>query len=67
MTTPIMVMGSVMGLHISIVQWGLLSDCYKANPIGQWGRILVIVMGFVDTLGQCMIPVKIRVKYLESQ
>ena len=34
---------------ISIAQWGLLSDCYKANPIGQWGKNLVIVMGFVGT------------------
>ena len=33
---------------ISIAQWGLLSDCYKVNPIGQGGNILVIVMGFVD-------------------
>ena len=36
---------------ISIVQWYLLSDCYKVNPIGQRGKILVIVFGFVDTLG----------------
>ena len=36
---------------ISIAQWGLLSDCYNVNPIGQRGKILVIVMGFVDTLG----------------
>ena len=36
---------------ISIAQWGLLSDCYKVNPIGQWGKILVILMGFVDMLG----------------
>ena len=43
------------GVHngvISIAQWGLLSDCYKVNPIGQWGKILVILMGFTDTLGQ---------------
>ena len=33
---------------ISIAHWGLLSDCYKVNPIGQWGKILVIVMGFID-------------------
>ena len=39
---------------ISIAQWGLLSDCYKVNPIGQWGKILVIVMGFVDTLGHIL-------------
>ena len=34
---------------ISIAQWGLFSDYYKVNPIGQWGKI---VIGFVDTLGQ---------------
>ena len=34
---------------ISIAQWGLLSDCFKVNRIGQWGKI---VMGFVNTLGQ---------------
>ena len=39
---------------ISIAQWGLLSDCYKVNPIGRGGNILVIVMGFVDMLGPCM-------------
>ena len=33
--TPIMVMGYVMGLPIFIAQWGLLSDCYKVNPIDQ--------------------------------
>ena len=38
---------------IFIAQWGLLSDCYKVNPIGQWGKIVVIVMGFVDTLELC--------------
>ena len=37
---------------ISTAQWGLLSNGYKLNPVGQWGKILVIVMGFVDTLGQ---------------
>ena len=36
----------------SIMQWGLLSDCYKVNPIGQWVKILVIIMGFVDRLEQ---------------
>jgi hypothetical protein len=40
---------------ISIAQWGLLSDCYNVNPIGQRGKILVIVMGFVDTLGQSIL------------
>ena len=37
---------------ISIAQWGLLSDCYKVNPIGKKGKILVIAMGLIDsTLG----------------
>ena len=48
------------GVHfgaIFIVQWDLLSDWCKVNPIGQWGKILVIVMGFVDTFGHC-VPTK---------
>ena len=36
---------------ISITQWGFINDCYKVNPIGQWGKILVMAMGFVDHLG----------------
>ena len=28
-------------------------DCYEVNPIGQWGKILVMAMGFVDHLGPC--------------
>ena len=36
---------------ISIARWGLLSDCYKVNPIDQWRKILVIILGFVHTLG----------------
>ena len=39
---------------ISIAQWGLLSNGCKVTPIGQWRKILVIVMGFVDTFGQCV-------------
>ena len=30
----------------------LVTAKYKVNPIGQRGKILVIVMGFVDKLGQ---------------
>ena len=37
---------------ISITQRGFINDCYKVNPIGQWGKILVMAMGFVDHLGQ---------------
>ena len=37
---------------ISITQRGFISDYYKVKPIGQWGKILVMAMGFVDHLGQ---------------
>ena len=33
---------------ISITQWGFISDYYKVKSIGQWGKILVMVRGFVD-------------------
>ena len=36
---------------ISITQWGFINDCYKVNPVGLWGKILVMAMGFVDHLG----------------
>jgi hypothetical protein len=36
---------------ISITQWGFIMDRHKVNPIGQWGKILLIEMGFVDHLG----------------
>ena len=35
---------------ISIMQRGFINDCYKVNPIGQWGNILVMAMGFVGHL-----------------
>ena len=41
---------------ISITQQGFINDCYKVNPVGQWGKILVMAMGFVDHLG----PSKVR-------
>ena len=69
--TPITVMGSVMGLHISIMQWGLLSDCYKANPIGQWGKNMVIVMvGMNKHKSKCEPPVLTKIllyNYTPSQ
>ena len=34
---------------ISITQWGFINDRYR---VGQWGKILVMAMGFVDHLGQ---------------
>ena len=37
---------------ISIMQRGFISGCYKVKSIGQWGKILVMAMGFVDHLGQ---------------
>ena len=37
----------------SIAQWGLLSDYYKVNSIGQWKKILVIVIGFVNRFWHC--------------
>ena len=40
---------------ISIAQWGLLGDCYKVNPISQCGKILVIVMEFVDMFRPCLL------------
>jgi hypothetical protein len=36
---------------ISIRQRGFINDHYKVNPVGQWGKILAIAMGFVDHLG----------------
>ena len=36
---------------ISITQHGFINDPYKVNPVGQWGKILVMVLGFVDHLG----------------
>ena len=41
------------GVHngaVSIPQWDLLSDSYKVNPIGQQGKILVIVGAKQDML-----------------
>ena len=36
---------------ISISQCGFINDRYKVNPVGQWGKILVMAMGFIDHLG----------------
>ena len=41
--TPIEVIRSVMGQQL-----GFISAYYKAKSIGQWGKFLVMVMGFVD-------------------
>ena len=35
---------------ISIKQWGFINERFKVNPVGQWGKILVMTMGFVDHL-----------------
>ena len=37
---------------ISIRQRGSINNRYKVNADGQWGKILVTAMGFVDHLGQ---------------
>ena len=45
-------MGSVMGqfpLRNGIL---LVVTMYKVKSIGEWGKILVMAMGFVDNLGQ---------------
>ena len=41
---------------ISITQRGFINDRYKVNPVGQWGKILTMAMGFVNHLGPCLIP-----------
>jgi hypothetical protein len=38
---------------ISITQWVFFSGCCKVKSIGQWRKILVMAMGFVDHLGHC--------------
>ena len=32
---------------------GFLNDQYKANPMGKWEKILVAIMRFAHTFGQC--------------
>ena len=39
---------------ISIMPQGFINDRYKVNPICQWGKFLVIAMGFVDHLGPAL-------------
>ena len=39
---------------ISIKQWGFINERFKVNPVGQWGKILVMAMGFVDHLGKSL-------------
>ena len=36
---------------IAITQRGFISGCYVVKSIGQWGKNLVMAMGFVDHLG----------------
>ena len=43
---------------ISVTKRGFINDRYKVNPVGQWGKILVMAMGFVDHLGQLMASLK---------
>ena len=42
---------------ISITQRGFINDCYKVNPVGRWGKFLLMAMGFVDHLGQCRLTI----------
>ena len=42
---------------ISITQRGYISDRCKVNPVGQWGKILVMAMGFVDHLGPLWVQI----------
>ena len=35
-----------------ITQWGFISGCYRVKSISQWGKILVMTVGFVDHFGQ---------------
>jgi hypothetical protein len=37
------------------MQWGFINDRFKVNPIVQWGKILVMAMGFVDHLGLTLV------------
>jgi hypothetical protein len=51
-------MGSVTGqfpLHNGVL---LMIAKYKVNPVGQWGKIMVMKMGFVDHLGQYYLKLK---------
>ena len=52
---------------ISIGQRGFINDRYKVNPVGKWGKILVMAMGFVDHLGQCDLPISKNKIELNSQ
>ena len=36
---------------ISITQLGFINDCYKVKPVDQWGKFLVMAMGFQITFG----------------
>ena len=45
---------------ISITQRGFIHDRYKVNPAGQWGKILVMAMAFVDHLGPGLFSLKIN-------
>ena len=51
---------------ISITQWVFINDCYKVNPVGQWGIILVMATGFVDHLGLRRVHKDAEVEVLNS-
>ena len=49
---PSFVMGFVM-FFFPLGNGKFCNDFYKVNPNCQWKKILVTIMGFVDTFGQC--------------
>ena len=51
---------------ISITQWVFINDCYKVNPVGQWGKVLVMATGFVDHLGLRRVHKDAEVEVLNS-
>ena len=45
---------------ISITQWCFINYCCRVNPVGQWGKIMVMAMGIVDHLGHGFVAWKKR-------
>ena len=37
---------------ISIMQRGFINEFSKVNAIGQWGKIMIIIIWFAHTVGQ---------------
>ena len=50
----------------SVTQRGFIIDYYKVKSIGQWGKNLVIAMGFVDrSLGAFLCKITKRRNYMK--